>query len=163
MTDAEKKVHEVLETLGISYTRHEHPAVFTVEQAEAHWANIQGAHCKNLFLRNQKGSRHYLVILPAHKSADLKKLAQQLGEDNLSFASPERLLRFLGLEPGSVSPFGLINNSQKDVNVVIDLDLKTAGRVNFHPNANTATLGLSSADFDKFLSWTGHNIQYIPL
>ena len=163
MTDAEKKVYEVLETLGISYTRHEHPAVFTVEQAEAHWANIQGAHCKNLFLRNQKGNRHYLVILPARKSADLKKLARQLGEDNLSFASPERLLRFLSLEPGSVSPFGLINNSQKDVKVIIDQDLKTAGRVNFHPNVNTVTLGLSAADFEKFLSWTGHKIQYIPL
>jgi Ala-tRNA(Pro) deacylase len=118
-SETEQKVHEVLDRLGIAYTRLEHPPVFTVEQAEKHWGSITGAHCKNLFLRNKKGNRHYLAILESSKSADLKALTNRLGEDRLSFASPERLMRYLGLEPGAVSPFGLINDSQKEVQVVV--------------------------------------------
>jgi Ala-tRNA(Pro) deacylase len=157
---AEAKVIAVLEELGIVYTRHEHPPVFTVEQAEKHWTEIQGAHCKNLFLRNKKGNRHYLVILLSAKQADLRSLNDKLGEDRLSFGSPERLQKYLGLEPGSVSPFGLINDRQKEVTVVIDQDVKLAARVNFHPNVNTSTVGISSADFEKFLDWTGHPARY---
>jgi len=157
---AEAKVIEVLEELGISYIRHEHPPVFTVEQAEKHWTGVQGAHCKNLFLRNKKGNRHYLVILLSTKQADLRGLNQRLGEDRLSFGSPERLRKYLGLEAGSVSPFGLINDRHKDVTVIVDQDLKQAGQVNFHPNVNTATLGISASDFARFLSWTGHEVRY---
>lgn len=157
---AEAKVIEVLEKLGIEYSRHEHPPVFTVEQAEKHWTEIQGAHCKNLFLRNKKGSRHYLVILLSGKQADLRGLNKTLGEDRLSFGSPERLQKYLGLEPGSVSPFGLINDRHREVIVIVDEDLKQAGRVNFHPNVNTATVGISPADFERFLSWTGHAVRY---
>lgn len=161
MTDDERKVMEVLEKLGISYDRHEHPPVYTVEEAEKHWTKITGAHCKNLFLRNKKGNRHYLVILLSSKQADLKKLTAKLGEDRLSFGSPERLKRTLGLEPGAVSPFGLINDETKEVRVVIDEDLKEAGRVNFHPNVNTATVGLSYADFERFLAWCGNRFFYL--
>jgi Ala-tRNA(Pro) deacylase len=157
---AEAKVLEVLEKLGIGYARHEHPPVFTVEQAEKHWTEIEGAHCKNLFLRNKKGNRHYLVILLSVKQADLRRLNEKLGEDRLSFGSPERLQKYLGLEPGSVSPFGLINDRQKEVVVVVDQDVKQAGRVNFHPNVNTATLGISGADFERFLAWSGHTVRY---
>ncbi len=96
-SEREKKVYEALERLGIAYSKLEHPAVFTVEQAEKHWGSITGAHCKNLFLRNKKGNRHYLAILQSSKSADLKALAKHLGEDRLSFASPERIMRYLGL------------------------------------------------------------------
>ena len=156
----EIKVYEVLEKLGISFSRHEHPPVFTVEQAQQHWVGIAGAHCKNLFLRNKKGNRHYLVILEHTKNADLRKLTEKLGEDRLSFGSPERLKRFLGLDPGAVSPFGLINDSQKDIVVVIDQDLKKAERVNFHPNVNTATVGISAAALEKFLAWAGNSIRY---
>jgi len=156
----ELKVYEILNRLGISYVRHEHPAVFTVEQAEQYWKGIGGAHCKNLFLRNKKGNRHYLVILEHSKKAELKTLEHQLGEDRLSFASEERLKRFLGLEAGSVSPFGLINDTQKQVLVVIDQDLKNSERINFHPNVNTATLEIAFSDFEKFLSWSGNIIRY---
>ncbi len=159
--DNAQKVFEVLERLSITYVRHQHPPVFTVEQAEQHWKNITGAHCKNLFLRNKKGNRHYLVILEASKQADLRTLAQKLGEDRLSFASPERLMRFLGLEAGSVSPFGLINDSQKQVKVIVDSGLKEADLVNFHPNINTETVGITYSDFEKFLSWIGHNVRYV--
>jgi len=156
----EIRVYDVLEKLGISFTRHEHPPVFTVGQAEQHWKGVEGAHVKNLFLRNKKGNRHYLVILEHTKNADLRKLTEKLGEDRLSFGSPERLKRILGLEPGSVSPFGLINDSQKEVSVVIDQDLKKAARVNFHPNINTATVGISTADFERFLAWAGNSVRY---
>lgn len=159
--DNAQKVFEVLERLSITYVRHQHPPVFTVEQAEQHWKNITGAHCKNLFLRNKKGNRHYLVILEASKQADLRTLAQKLGEDRLSFASPERLMRFLGLEAGSVSPFGLINDSQKQVKVIVDSGLKEADLVNFHPNINTETVGITYSDFEKFLFWTSHNVRYV--
>jgi len=160
-SEKEQKVYEVLESLEVSYVRHEHPPVFTVEEAEKHWEGITGAHCKNLFLRNKKGNRHYLVVLESTKRADLKALEKQLGEDRLSFASPERLMRYLGLDTGAVSPFGLLNDSQKEVQVIIDQDLQEAETINFHPNVNTATIGLSFSDFQKFLSFCGQKIRYL--
>jgi Ala-tRNA(Pro) deacylase len=160
-SETEQKVYEVMDRLGIAYTRLEHAPVFTVEQAEKHWGSITGAHCKNLFLRNKKGNRHYLAILESSKSADLKALTNRLGEDRLSFASPERLMRYLGLEPGAVSPFGLINDSQKEVQVVVDQDLKNAERINFHPNVNTATVGIDFTDFENFLDWCGNSLLYL--
>jgi len=159
--ESEQEVYEVLERLGISYVRHEHPPVFTVEQAEQYWEDIEGAHCKNLFLRNKKGNRHYLVILEHSKKAELKSLERQLREDRLSFASAERLRRYLGLETGAVSPFGLINDSKKEVQVVIDRDLKDVERVNFHPNVNTATVGIDFRDFEKFLAWCRNSVHYL--
>ena len=163
MDIAEAQVYEVLGRLRIAYTRHEHPPVFTVEQAEQHWTDIEGLHCKNLFLRNKRGNRHYLVVAPTSKKVDLRRLNEKLAEDRLSFGSPERLLRLLGLEPGSVSPFGLINDRRKEVMVILDEDLRSAWRVNFHPNVNTATVGLSREDFETFLAWTGNSVRYFEL
>jgi Ala-tRNA(Pro) deacylase len=157
----EQKVYNILRELDISYTKHEHPPVYTVEEAEQHWENITGAHCKNLFLRNKKGKNHYLVIAKSEKRVNLKALTSRLGEDRLSFASPERMLRYLGLEPGAVSPFGLINDKENAVVVVIDRDLKEASHVNFHPNVNTATVGIVFTDFEKFLSYCGNSIRYL--
>ncbi len=157
----EQKVYNILRELDISYTKHEHPPVYTVEEAEQHWENITGAHCKNLFLRNKKGKNHYLVIAKSEKRVNLKALTSRLGEDRLSFASPERMLRYLGLEPGAVSPFGLINDRENAVVVVIDRDLKEASHVNFHPNVNTATVGIAFTDFEKFLSYCGNSIRYL--
>lgn len=161
MTDREKKVLEVLAGLGISVTRVEHPPVFTAEEAEVHWRGVPGAHCKNLFVRNQRGNRHYLIILPVSKKAGLQAMARTLGEERFSFASAERLERRLGLEPGSVSPFGLINDADKEVVVVLDEDLKDADVLNFHPNVNTATLGISGGDFRKFLASRGNRVLWI--
>lgn len=157
----EQKVYNLLEELDISYTKYEHPPVYTVEEAEQHWGNITGAHCKNLFLRNKKGKNHYLVVVECSKRVDLKALTKRLGEDRLSFASAERLMRYLGLEPGAVSPFGLINDRDKSVVVLIDQDLKEATHVNFHPNVNTATVGITIADFEKFLARCGNSIRYL--
>jgi Ala-tRNA(Pro) deacylase len=157
----EQKVYDILENLGIPYVKHEHPPVYTVEEAELHWENITGAHCKNLFLRNKKGKNHYLVIAKSEKRVDLKALTSRLGEDRLSFASPERMMRYLGLEPGAVSPFGLINDGENAVVVVIDMDLREASHVNFHPNVNTATVGITYVDFEKFLTHCGNSIRFL--
>jgi Ala-tRNA(Pro) deacylase len=162
-SEIEQKVLDVLGSLGVPFVRHEHPPVFTVEDADKHWTGLRGTHCKNLFLRNKKGNRHYLVIAPTSKAIDLRGLNRALDEDRLSFGSPERLMRCLGLEPGSVSPFGLINNEAKDVRVVVDEDLRTSLWLGFHPNINTATLDISFADFEKFLAFCGNEVRYLKL
>ena len=163
ITIEEQAVRRRLDELGISFDRHEHPPVATVEEAEQHWAGIDATHCKNLFLRNQKGTRHYLVILKHTKTADLRAVADQIGDGKLSFASPERLMTHLGLTPGSVSPFGLIHDRDRQVRVVIDRDLKSAARVSFHPNINTATVVLAFADFLRFLDACGNPVQEVSV
>jgi Ala-tRNA(Pro) deacylase len=163
MTPQEAQVREALGALGISFTRHEHPPVATANEAEEHWAGIDAMHCKNLFLRNQKGSRHYLVILKHPKRADLRSVADQIGDGKLSFASPERLMTHLGLTPGSVSPFGLINDASREVRVFLDRDLKAADRISFHPNINTVTLTLAFADFERFLATRGNPVQFLAV
>lgn len=163
IAEIERKVLEALDGLGIPYVRHEHPPVATVEEAEKHWAGLRGAHCKNLFLRNYKGNRHYLVIAPVTRGVDLKRLTSELGEDRLSFASAERLKRWLGVEPGSVSPFGLVNDGTREVRVVCDIALRSGSALGFHPNVNTATLEISLADFEKFLAWRGNPVRWLEL
>jgi Ala-tRNA(Pro) deacylase len=163
MTPQEVGVVARLTELGIPFTRHEHPPVATVDEASAHWEGIDATHCKNLFLRNQKGNRHYLVVLTASKKADLRAVADQIGDGKLSFASPERLMTHLGLTPGSVSPFGLINDRDHVVRVVLDRDFQTSARLAFHPNINTATLTVSAADFKKFLDACGNTVQHVTV
>ena len=159
----EGPVVAALEALGIAFTRHEHPPVASAVEAEAHWAGIDAAHCKNLFLRNQKGTRHYLVILKHLKRADLRAVANQIGDGKLSFGSPERLMAHLGVAPGSVSPFGLIHDAAHDVHVCLDRDLKGAERISFHPNINTATLVLTFADFERFLASRRNPVQFVTI
>lgn len=163
MTALETSVVARLRELGIDYTRHEHPPVATVEEAEQHWAGIDATHCKNLFLRNQKGNRHYLVVLTASKKADLRAVADQIGDGKLSFASPERLMTHLGLTPGSVSPFGLINNADHGVRVVLDRDLTSAERLSFHPNINTVTFTIANSGFARFLDACGNPVQHVTV
>jgi Ala-tRNA(Pro) deacylase len=161
MTPEEEPVYSTLRALDIGFDRHEHPPVATAEEAEQHWAGIDAMHFKNLFLRNQKGTRHYLVIVRHLKRANLRGIADQLGDGKLSFASPERLMTHLGVTPGSVSPFGLIHDLSHSVRVAIDRDLKAADRVSFHPNINTVTVTLARADFEKFLAECGNAVQYV--
>ena len=163
MIDHETAVAARLRELGIDYTRHEHPPVATVDEAEAHWAGIDATHCKNLFLRNQKGNRHYLVVLTASKRADLRAVADQIGDGKLSFASPERLMTHLGLTPGSVSPFGLINDREHGVRVVLDRDFQKANRLAFHPNINTRTFTIAAADLMTFLDACGNPVQHVTV
>lgn len=161
MDEKQQRVYDVLDALGIACERYEHPPVFTAEEAAQHWAAIPATHVKNLFLRNKKGDRHYLVILEVHKQADLKTLVKVIGDDRLSFGSPERLQARLGLTPGSVSPFGLINDDSRSVIVIVDEDLKHAERLIFHPNVNTASVAISGADFHRFLASRGNVVRHI--
>lgn len=163
VAEIERQVLEALDALGIAYVRHEHPPVATVEEAEKHWGALKGTHCKNLFLRNYKGNRHYLVIAPVTRGIDLRRLNAALGEDRLSFASPERLKRWLGVEPGSVSPFGLVNDGERHVRVVCDESLRASACLGFHPNVNTATLEIAFADLEKFLAARGNDVRWLEL
>jgi Ala-tRNA(Pro) deacylase len=163
VTPQEQQVGAYLTALGIPVETYQHPPVATVEDGEVHWAGIDATHCKNLFLRNQKGTRHYLVILMHNKRADLRAIADQIGDGKLSFASPERLMTYLGVTPGSVSPFGLINDAEHQVRVFLDRDLRSAARVSFHPNINTATWVLTFGDFERFLSTTGNSVRYVTV
>lgn len=156
-------IYSVLQDLGIQYEKHEHPAVHTVEEAAQYDRGIDAGKSKNLFLRNVKGDTHYLVVMESTKRLDLKRLSELLNETKLSFASPERLMTHLGLTPGSVGPFGLINNSDKSVRVIVDSGLLKYSKLSYHPNVNTATLVISTEDLKKFLEWTGNKIEYIDL
>lgn len=166
MTDSDDRsraaaVERFLEQLGIRYVRYEHPPVATVAEARRYWAEIDAVHAKNLFLRNDKGTRHFLVVLEFNRRADLSDLAGAFSERKLGFASAERLMRYLGLSPGAVSPFGLINDPDHRVAVAIDAALRNATRVAFHPNINTATLVLSGVDFRRYLAAVGHSVQWM--
>jgi len=161
--DPAPPVYAALAALGIRYARHEHPAVFTAEDAATHWNPIDGVQCKNLFLRNKKGDRHYLVVVEISKRVDLKDLVKLVGDDRLSFGSPERLMAELGLTPGSVSPFGLINDGDGSVRVLIDADLRGAERLIFHPNINTASVVVSWADLERFLATRSNSVRIVSL
>ena len=156
------KVFNYLNERQISFIKHEHPPVFTVEEAKEHWKAITGMHCKNLFLRDKKGRKHFLVVVESSKQIDIKKLNDQLGE-RFSFASPERLLKHLGLTPGSVSPFGLINNEDNLVKLILDSDIEKTEEVNFHPNINTSTLTLKTPDFLKYVDSVNNEWQYLSI
>lgn len=163
MSDPAAPVYATLDALGIPYDTFTHPPVFTGDEAAEHWAPIQGTRVKNLFLRNKKGDRHYLVILEISKHADLKRLVQILGDDRLSFGSADRLMAVMGLTPGSVSPFGLIHDDQKVVRVVLDDELRGSERLIFHPNINTASLTITVADLERFLASRGNLVRWIKL
>jgi len=157
----EEKVYNRLDKLGIRFTIHEHPAVYTVEEAKDYYHLIPGSHCKNLFLRDKKGKKHYLLVAPHDKQVNLKELSGRIGTGNLSFASPERLMKYLGLEPGSVSPFGIVNDEENGVVVIVDEELKEKRELNFHPNINTLTITVTGDDFQKFLEESGNEVRYM--
>ena len=163
MNGVREPILAALEALDIPYELFEHPPVHTADEAAIHWQSIPGAAVKNLFLRNKKGDRHYLVILGIDKQADLRRLVKVIGDDRLSFGSPERLQKYLGVTPGSVSPFGLVHDSTKAVRVIVDSDLRTAERLIFHPNDNTASLTISGTDFVRFLEDRGNSVRWVKL
>ena len=156
-------VYAALDALGIAYQRFEHPPVFTSEEADIHWRDLPGVPCKNLFLRNKKGNHHYLVILEISKKADLREIVRFVNDDRLSFGSPDRLMAELGLTPGSVSPFGLINDSDGSVVVLVDEDLRGAEGLIFHPNINTASVVVSWEGLERFLKTRSNQVRYIRI
>jgi Ala-tRNA(Pro) deacylase len=159
----QKELYEIFEQLGISFEYHEHPPLATIEEARIHWKDYNSGRCKNIFFRNHKGDRHYLVILEHLRQLNIRDLEKKLKQGKLTFASDQRLGKYLGLEPGSVSPFGLINDNGNHVHLFIDEKLKEFDRLAFHPNINTATLVISKTDFIKFLGYSGNSYEFISL
>lgn len=157
------ELYELFQKLGISFEYHEHPPVATIEDAKIHWKNFDSGRCKNIFFRNHKGDRHYLVILEHLRRLNIRDLEQRLKQGKLTFASDQRLKNYLGVEPGSVSPFGLINDTDHHVHLFIDEKLDESERLSFHPNINTASLTVSKSDFLKFLNCLGNSYEFIKL
>jgi Ala-tRNA(Pro) deacylase len=159
----QKELYDILDQLEIDYEYHEHPPLATIEDAKIHWKDYKAGRCKNIFFRNHKGDRHYLVILEHLQKLGIRDLEKRLMQGKLTFASDIRLKKYLGVEPGSVSPFGLINDRGKHVHLFIDETLKDYERLTFHPNVNTASLVVSKQDFHKFLEYAGNTWEYIRL
>ncbi len=159
----QKELYEILRQLDISFEYHEHPPLNTIEDAKIHWKDFNSGRCKNIFFRNHKGDRHYLVILEHLQLLDIRDLEKRLKQGKLTFASDQRLYRYLGVKPGSVSPFGLINDKENHVHLFIDENLKMFERLAFHPNDNTASLVIKTVDFLKFLDHTGNSYDFLPL
>ncbi len=159
----QKELYLLFEKLDIMFEYHEHPPLATIEDAKIHWKDYNSGRCKNIFFRNHKGDRHYLVILEHLQQLDIKDLEKRLRQGKLTFASDKRLKKYLGVEPGSVSPFGLINDEEKHVHLFIDETLKNYDRLAFHPNVNTSSLVVSKSDFLKFLDYTGNSYEFIRL
>jgi Ala-tRNA(Pro) deacylase len=151
-----------LAELGIASTTIDHDAVFTVEEAKALRGELPGGHIKNLFLRNKK-EEMWLVVVEEDKRIDLKALGEQLGAGKLSFGSPDRLMTYLGVLPGAVTPFSIINDKDRKVTVVLDKDLLDRDPVNCHPLVNTKTTALSPQDLLRFLEAEGHKPQLLQL
>lgn len=160
---AQEKVFEKLNELNIKYEVMNHPAVFTIEEMDALNITNQGDVCKNLFLRDEKGKRHFLVVLDKDKKADLKSIQKQLGSTRLSFASAERLDKYLKLQKGEVTPLGVINDEECAVEVVFDNDLVGKTKLGVHPNDNTATVWISFEDLKKVIDQNGNKIKYLTI
>ncbi|MBW6501212.1 MAG: prolyl-tRNA synthetase associated domain-containing protein [Bacteroidales bacterium] len=159
----QKELYSLLRDLSIGFDYHEHPPLATIEDAKIHWKDYNSGRCKNIFFRNHKGDRHYLVILEHLRQLNIHDLEKRLKQGKLSFASDKRLMKYLGVKPGSVSPFGLINDKEKHVHLFIDEKLRESERLAFHPNINTASIVISTSDFIKFLSFTGNPYEFIKL
>ena len=157
------EIYNYLDSNKVSYRRYDHKAVFTVEESKIHTPQMDGASTKNLFLRDKKGSRHFLITLPEDKKIDLKILSNKLDTSRLSFASPERLKKYLSIEPGAVSLLALVNDIDKDVEAYIDKVIWEEKSILCHPLVNTSTLQIPIGDMEKFLKKTGHGINLIDL
>ena len=158
-----EKVLGYLRAHGLEHTHYTHPEAPTIEIARQYWQKDGSKHCKNLFFRNHKGNQHYLVLLDCDAEMNIHAIEQQLHQGKLSFASPERLMRYLGVKPGSVTPFGLINDVDHHVIVFVDRNLQQAERVSYHPCENTASLIIKRTDLERFLDYQGNRWEWIDL
>lgn len=161
--NAKQAALEWLDNEGVAYEKLEHQAVFTMEEMDAAGITAKGGVCKNLFLRDAKGKNHFLVVVPEEKRVDLSALAMQLDSTKLSFASAERLEKYLGVAQGSVSPLGVLNDGEHQVTVAFDRDLTKCDTVGVHPNDNTATVWLKLADLCRIIEARGNTVQMIKL
>ena len=142
-------IRDYLEDLGISFNEVKHVPFFTVEDSKKHRVDIKGIHAKSLFIKDRKSKEFFLIILPAEKRLDMKSVSEMLGKP-IKFANEDDLMNYLGVKPGAVSPFGLINDVNHVIKVFIDTSVWESD-VNFHPNINTATLEVSKDGFHKYI------------
>ena len=169
----EETVLTYLKEHGITFTNYNHPEGKTIEEAKRWWKDDGSMHCKNLFFRNHKGNKHYLVCFDCEHDLAIHDLEHKLKESlqsrglpscgKLSFASPERMMKYLGLEPGSVSPFGLINDQNHEVYLFLDENIKNAPTLSFHPNDCRGTVVIKNEDFQRYLSAVGNQYEFIRL
>ena len=158
-----ERVFDFLDSHDIEYTVYEHPEAPTIEIARQYWRADGSKHCKNLFFRNHKGNRHYLVVFDSEQTMAIHDLEQRLHQGKLSFASEQRMEKWLGLKPGSVSPFGLVNDEENHVHLFLDANLREQESLSFHPNDNTATVVISQEMFQRYLEAVGNSYEYIEL
>lgn len=173
ISERQRKVEHYLQTNGIPYTCYNHPEGKTIEEAKRWWREDGSVHCKNIFMRNHKGNQHYLICFHCDHDLDIHDLEARLKArlqeqglpscGKLSFASPERMMRYLGLEPGSVSPFGLINDEEHHVMLFLDANLQQAGTLSFHPNDCRGTVVIGRKDFEQYLAIVGNTYEYMSL
>jgi len=159
MTD----IYKFLDNHQIEYERHDHPPVYTVEDVNRLVPPLEAAKTKSLFLRDAKGSRHFLIIVNGEKRVNLKALPDLLNSSRLRFGSPDRLKKHLGVDPGSVSLFAAINDIDKAVELIIDSTLWKSDAFQFHPLVNTSTLVISRGNVKQFLEKTGHDAQILDV
>lgn len=157
-----EEVIYVLDKMNIEYERVDHPAAPTVKEADKYIEGMEGVGTKTLFMAGKKDKNFYLIIMDANKRLDIKKLSDTVN-DRLHFGNEEYLKEKLGLFPGMVSLFGLINNKENDVKVYIDKDLLDEKLITFHPNDNTATFFISTRDMFKFLKELNYEYKLVPL
>jgi Ala-tRNA(Pro) deacylase len=153
----------LLDELEISYDRYDHAPVNTCEEAEIAVPNVDAVQTKNLFLRDKRGRRHILLVTSCDRSVDLKAFREQCGADHLSFASPERLAKYLGVEPGSVTVLGLFVDAERAVELYVDAEVWNTPRWRCHPMVNSATLVLTREAIEIFLARTGHRPTVLSL
>lgn len=159
----QQAVYDRLKSLDISFDYYEHPPVPTIEEAKKYFRGEETTLCKNLFFRNHKGSKHYLVLLRFDSDLRIHQLEKYLKEGKLTFSSERRMEKYLGVKPGSVSLFGLVNDKEHHVYVFIDKKLSEAKYLSFHPNDNRASLVISQSNFKKFLDNTGNGYEFIDM
>lgn len=158
-----KTIYDVLADLDITYTEYEHAPAHTVEEAKAIYKDIPGGQVRNVFLRDKKGREHFLVILPAEKPFDPAIIREKYDTSKLGGAMEYELEKYLGVKPGAVSPFALINDADHHVRVVVDEAIYQEENQHFHPLKNTASLLIKTTDLDRFLDWTGNPWEKMTL
>lgn len=163
MSENIDKVLHCLDEMNIQYEVMYHPAVFTMDEMNTLGIFTKGVVPKNLFLRDAKGHRHFLITLAGHKKVDMISLQNIIGSSRLSFASDERLHKYLGLSKGMVSPLGVLNDDETSVEVFFDSELKDLTVVGVHPNDNTATVWLSFNDLYNVVSEHGNTVTIIDI
>lgn len=159
----QQQVYDCLRSMGISFDYYEHPEAPTIEIAAQFYRGEGTTLCKNLFFRNHKGNKHYLVIMDSRHEMDIHSIEKILHQGKLSFASPERMIKYLGVRPGSVSLFNLVNDVNHEVILFVDESLKQATKVSFHPNDNHASLVIGVDDMLKFIHTIGNTYEFLKL